>query len=71
MELLRDVGQLYRKLTTNSRTTQSIETTLKLSANVGKLSKNLNRSAVVKYLDACRCMVSREPRTKIHEIREM
>jgi len=47
-ELLHDAGHLYRKLVPNSRAIEWIETTLKLLANVGKLSQNHFRSASVK-----------------------
>jgi len=44
----RNAGHLYRKLVPNSRARQWIETTLKLPANIGKLSKNHFTSASVK-----------------------
>jgi len=46
--LLRDAEHLYRKLASNPWATQWIERTLKLSASIGKLSKNHFSSVPVK-----------------------
>jgi len=67
-ELYHDVGagHLYRKLAPN----QWIETSLKLSVNYGEVVKN-DFASVQWRIDACRRMVSRDPRTKVHEMRGM
>jgi len=48
MELLHDAGHLYRRLAPTCQATQSIETSRKLLANLGKLSKNHFASTSVK-----------------------
>ena len=67
-----DAGHLYRNLAPNPRATQWIETTLKLSANIEKLSKNHVRSVGISVKDWCmspHCITG--PQTKVHEIREV
>jgi len=61
----------YRKLAPNPSgklAMQWIERTLKLSANIGKLSQN-HFTNVSGRPDAGRRMISRDPQTKVHEIR--
>ena len=62
-------GHLHINLAANSQVTQQIERTLKLSANIGKLSKTTLQ--VYQWrTDACCRIVSRDPWTKVHKIQE-
>jgi len=64
----RDVGYLHRKLAPDPLVAQWIERTLKLSEDMGKLSKN--HSSMHQWrTDAYSRMVSRDLRIKLHEIR--
>ena len=69
-ELPNDAGHLYRKLAPDHRATQWIETSLKLSANMRKLSKNHFTRLVHQWrIDACH-MVSQDPGPKFTKFGE-
>jgi len=71
-ELPCDAGCLYRKLAPNLQAMQWIETTLKLLANIVKHGEVVKKNTLQVHqwrTDACRRMVSRDSRTKVHDIR--
>jgi len=63
-------GTCTKKLAPNPRATQWTERTLKLLANMRKLSKSTLHVHQWRT-DACRRTVSRDPRTKNHKIQEI